>query len=152
MIIIKTFEDTELIPDDPDREAVQRFFREVMAVLYEEAPSEEIGWCVYFEEGDDMFGVNPEAGFHFGEHKGIYFTLFEDPDSTPGWEAVDYSDDMYVVTMVMNNDYAMTYFVPDREWLDPGLRERLEEYKTLDDNGPVGYGGERRNSNERSID
>jgi len=146
MIIIKSYEDTDEIRDPSDRKVVQDFFREIMRVLYEEAPPEEIGWCVYFEEGDDMFGVNPEAGFHFGEHKGIYFTLFEDSDSTPGWEAVDHSDGMYVVTMIMNNDFAMTYWVPDKDWLDPDLRERLEEYRryTEDSDSDISIDGEDR--------
>jgi len=46
----------------------------------------------------------------------------------------------------MNNDFAMTYWVPDKDWLDPDLRERLEEYRryTEDSDSDISIDGEDR--------
>ena len=99
------------------------YFEEVMKPIYATGSPDNDGWMVYFEKGDDLFqAVNPEAHFFSSEGKGIYQETYP---GVNGWEAVDLLDDLYVVTVVMNNSFAITYFVPNEDWVDPILLNEL---------------------------
>ena len=37
-------------------------------------------------------------------------------------------DDYFYAVYLTNNEFALEFLIPDAEWLDADLRERLEEY------------------------
>ena len=88
---------------------------------------ESDGYLVYFEEKDKnaMFGDIPEIGI---QHKygGIYHQWMT--NSGPMWEGViAHEDELYVVTVLFNNEFAVIYYIPNRDWVDPDLLNKLEE-------------------------
>ena len=125
MIVIKKFEDIAVIKNDRHREALEWFFKGVMVDMYKHASPEDCGWTVYFEEGDDLFGINLEANFQSEEHKGIYF---DQGEYGTGWEDVSTYEGMWNVLVLMNNEFGMNYFIPDEDWVDPILIDTLKDH------------------------
>ena len=44
------------------------------------------------------------------------------------WEGVSRLDDYFYAVYLTNNEFALEFLIPDAEWLDADLRERLEEH------------------------
>jgi hypothetical protein len=124
MKIIKKKEDIYEVKNPHHKHGLLEYFKEIMEPIYKDSSPDGVGWLVYFEEGDDLFGINPEIGFHNKHAGGIYHEIFP---GTPGWEAVENYNEMFLVTVIMNNEFAMTYFIPDEGWVDPILLRTLKD-------------------------
>jgi hypothetical protein len=44
------------------------------------------------------------------------------------WEGVSMLDNYFYAVYLTNNEFALEFLIPDAEWLDADLRERLEEH------------------------
>lgn len=98
-----------------------RYQTEIIEPLAKEA-GQDIGFMVFFEEGDNLFDDN-EAAHLSKVNRGIYFDYFENGNC---WEAVEDHGNMFEVLALMNNEYGVTYFIPKEEWVDKDLIEMLK--------------------------
>jgi hypothetical protein len=130
MKVIKQKEDIYTVKNPHHKHILLEFFREVMARIYTDGGTpEDNGWMVYFEKGDDLFSENADACMQ-KESDGIYHkwpSLGDIDMGHTGWEAVERYEDLYIVTVIMNNSFGMSYFIPDESWIDPILLRTLED-------------------------
>ncbi|RLA26271.1 MAG: hypothetical protein DRQ62_00110 [Gammaproteobacteria bacterium] len=120
MIELKKKEDLLAIKDNRHREVVAEYL-ELILPLYEESPPEDIGWQLYLENAADI-DVLRDVHHTDAEGNNIYVEEWGG-----GWEAVDDLLTMFLVTVIMNNEFGMAYFVPKGEWMDDTLKAALEE-------------------------
>ena len=109
MRIFKSVQDlNQLHPSDPVLAGIKKHFVR-MAEFYPDN-----GYLILVEEGD-VNGVLelPELQRRL---KDIL------------WEGVSRFDDYFYAVYLTNNEFALEFLIPDAEWLDADLRERLEEH------------------------
>jgi len=112
MIKITSNSDCNKIKDLDHRVVIKTFFDEIMKEIYKDSPPEDIGWIVYCEKGDDLFGEkgdNPD-GLIFNESHGIWHCHW---GQSPGWEAVELYGGMWMITVITSNSFGVTYFLPN---------------------------------------
>jgi len=90
--------------------------------------SEYDGYLVYFEEQDKdlMFQDMPQIGLQ-QRYGGIYHRWLGEI-SGPMWEGVTlHTDEFYVVTVLFNNEFSVVYYIPNKDWVNADLINKLEE-------------------------
>jgi hypothetical protein len=109
MIILKSMTDlNQLNPSDPAITIIKKHFVR-MAEFYPDS-----GYLILVEEGDT------ERPLDLPELKRPWADIL--------WEGVSRLDDFYYAVYLTNNEFALEFLIPDAEWLDADLRERLEEH------------------------
>ena len=103
MIIVKTFEDLKKLPSNVcPLMTIDRFY------LKDYNPEKE-GWLVYFENADELYKESSEA-LLFKDSDYIYHSI---GSLGVGWENVFKIDNIFVIVTLMNNEFGMTYYIPE---------------------------------------
>ena len=109
MKIFKSVQDlNQLNPSDPAPAVIKKHFVR-MAKFYPDN-----GYLIVVEEGD----VNEV----------LELPELQRPWADILWEGVSRLDDYFYAVYLTNNEFALEFLIPDAEWLDADLRERLEEH------------------------
>ena len=109
MKIFKSVQDlNQLNPSDPAIAVIKKHFVR-MAEFYPDN-----GYLILVEEGD----VNEVLELPELQRRLEDFL----------WEGVSRFDDYFYAVYLTNNEFALEFLIPDAEWLDADLRERLEEH------------------------
>jgi hypothetical protein len=108
MIIVKNHKDLERIKNEAHRSVVSAFLCNVLEPIQEYAnePIDDIGYAVYIEPWDF-----PYASVQFYRGTLHHFDFWEDVFNQ--WENVDKIEDLYSVLHLVNDDFGITYFIPD---------------------------------------
>ena len=128
MKVIKNSADVDNVLNDDHHAIIRKDFEDLIAAVDDERAfpydPEKEGWLVYFEKGDNLFEDNSEAVIH-KENDGIYHTW---GDISPGWEFVIQVDDLWIISMVVNNEFVMTYYLPDDVVDNINLHDELQKH------------------------
>ena len=93
---------------------------------------EKEGWMVYLETTNELYEDSSDA-LLFKESDHIYHTF---GDLGEGWEHACKIDDVFIIVMIMNNEFGMTYYVPEDicdKKLHNHLENRIEFSQTLEE-------------------
>jgi len=127
MIKIEKRADLLRIENESHRAEVREYLEDILEPLYEETTPEELGYLIYLEPSDELFASNDELYFDAAA-EGILFKLFLD---TPCWESVSEKDSGYLILMLMNNEFGITYYISkELAGRYPVLLKHLEEEKS----------------------
>ena len=114
MKTFKSLEEVEVAALPPPlKEAVRGVVRGIVHAYAEHGETydaDEHGYCVLIEEGDTEADVAAEVGY------GLRSALFE---------GGLYEDGCFLTCTLHNNEYGISWVVPDAPWLDPEIRARL---------------------------
>lgn len=138
MKIVKKLEDLFGIKNEDHREIIKYDLKAMLDsvnvfddLTVEDYDPEKEGWFVYFEEGDNLIKDNEAAVLY----ESSYGILHKWGDMLPGWETVIKIDDLYLIHMVINNEFTMTYYLPDKlvenSLVKLFLEDQLENTMTL---------------------
>ena len=109
MIVLKSMTDlNQLNPSDPALAVIKKHFVR-MAEFYPDN-----GYLILVEEEDTKKVIQlPELRCRLEDIL---------------WEGVSRLDDYFYAVYLTNNEFALEFLIPDAEWLDADLREKLEEH------------------------
>lgn len=116
MKIFKSVDDVEAAGLSPPVRAVARrvvgAFIDALAEYGETYDPEDDGYVIVVEEGDTDADLEAEVGYNLRD------ALFEGCHRENG---------IYCTCVLHNNQYGVSFLVPDASWLDPALRAKLAE-------------------------
>ena len=117
---MKTFKSPEdlnkLSPDNPAFLTVKELIEQLIsAYTWEDHPynAEDYGYILLVEEGD----TDREL-----DELWDGATLLNIP-----WEGIMLRGDFYIAIYLANNEYGLTFVIPDADWIDGELRELIED-------------------------
>ena len=117
---MKTFKSTEDISKLPPTNPAYPTVKEVVDQLItaytdpgEPYNAEDYGYVILIEEAD----VNREL-----DELWDGCTLLNIP-----WEGIMLQGDFYIAIYLANNEYGLTFVIPDADWVDGELRELIED-------------------------
>ena len=120
MLTFKSTEDlNKLSPDDPAHDTVEELIEQLITSYSPPGrpyDPEDDGYVILIEEGDvDRTLDELWEGC----------TLLSIP-----WEGIMLQGDFYIAIYLANNEYGLTFVIPDADWVTGELRELIED--TLD--------------------
>ena len=117
MLTFKSTEDlNKLSPDDPAHDTVKELIEQLITSYSPPGrpyDPEDDGYVILIEEGDvDRTLDELWEGY----------TLLSIP-----WEGIMLQGDFYIAIYLANNEYGLTFVIPDADWVNGELRELIED-------------------------
>jgi hypothetical protein len=117
MITFKSPEDlNKLSPDDPAHATVKELIEQLISAY---GPP---GRAYDAEDDGYIILIEPEDADRTLDELWDGCTLLNIP-----WEGIMLRDGFYTAIYLANNEYGLTFVIPDAEWVDGELREMIED-------------------------
>ena len=117
MITFKSPEDlSKLSPDDPAYSTVKELIEQLISAY---SPP---GRAYDAEDDGYIILIEPEDAQRTLDELWDGATLLNIP-----WEGIFLRDDFYIAIYLANNEYGLTFVIPDADWVTGELREMIED-------------------------
>jgi hypothetical protein len=117
MITFKSPEDlNKLPPDDPSYPTVKELIEQLISAY---SPP---GRAYDAEDDGYIILIEPEDAQRELDELWDGCTLLNIP-----WEGIMLRDDYYIAIWLANNEYGLTFVIPDADWVDGELRDMIED-------------------------
>ena len=117
MITFKSTEDiNKLSPDDPAHDTIKELIEQLISAY---SPP---GRAYDAEDDGYIILIEPEDADRTLDELWDGCTLLNIP-----WEGIMLRDGYYTAIYLANNEYGLTFAIPDADWVDGELREMIED-------------------------
>ena len=117
MITFKSPEDLAKVPPDHQAQATLRTLVHDLVMAYS-----PIGRAYDPEDDGYVILIEPEDAYRELDELWEGCTLLNIP-----WEGIFLQGDFYIAIYLANNEYGLTFVIPDADWVNGELRELIED-------------------------